>query len=190
MSPPRKPNQNPLLDFRSIRDDAWYTVSKLAFNKRNGCLTVRFLGFGAEDDEKFYVRDFKSLKELDDLVSRFRPACVQLQDEECKDLKRLALVCALLEESEQDRRFYNGFIESIHRAPHSLNGSEESCSCEYVVGWLEGPKTGETEQMRLDRICKIQPGSPLFNQTLASFVNMSQAQIGLVSDGDHMPLKK
>ncbi|MCL7047747.1 hypothetical protein MKW94_024485, partial [Papaver nudicaule] len=188
--PPKKPNQNPLLDFRSIRDDAWYTVGRLIFSKRNGSLTVRFLEFGASDDEKFNIRDFKSLKELDDFVSRFRPACVQIQDEECKNLKRLVYVCALLEESEQDRKFYNGYIESIHRAPHSHKGREEICSCEYVVGWLEGPKAKETEQMRLDRICKIPPGSALSDHALECFVNMSRAQIDLVSDGNHVPAKK
>ncbi|MCL7034566.1 hypothetical protein MKW94_007805 [Papaver nudicaule] len=185
-----EPNQDPLLDFRSTVDDAWYTVERLVLSKKNNTLTVKLLEFGDEDDEKFNVRDFENAKELDLFIERFRPACVQLQDEDCKDVRRLWYVCALLEQGEDDQRFYNAFIESVHREPHTLKGEQEICSCAFVVGWLEGPKKGETEQMRLENICRIQRGSPLFDDGLANFVKMSRAQLGLVSNGNQVPVEK
>ncbi|KAI3980582.1 hypothetical protein MKX01_025147 [Papaver californicum] len=133
---PRKPNQNPLLDFQSIHDDAWYTVNKLVLSNKNTTLTVRFNDFGENNDEEFNVTDFKPAKALDDFINRFRPANVQLQDGECKNLKRFWFVCALLEQGEDDHKFYNGFIESKHREPHTRRGGEESCSYAFVVGWL------------------------------------------------------
>ncbi|MCL7048023.1 hypothetical protein MKW94_029031 [Papaver nudicaule] len=192
MSTPSKKsnNKNPPLDFRSTRDGAWYYVDKLLLSKKNTTLTVRFLGFDRNDDEKFNVKDFKTGKELDDFVKRFRPSAVQLQDEECKDVKRFWFVCACLELGEEDQRFYNGFIESIHRELHTIKRGEERCSCTFVVGWLEGPKAGRTENKRLENICKVQLGSPLFDQALAGFVNTSRARLDSVSNGDHLPVKK
>ncbi|XP_026436117.1 uncharacterized protein LOC113333980 isoform X2 [Papaver somniferum] len=104
--------QKPLLDFRSIKDDAWYTVDRLVLSKQNTLLTVKFSGFGEEDDEKFNVKDFKTVNELDQFLNRFRPACLQVQDGECYDLRRGSDVCAVLEEGEDDHKFYNGVIES------------------------------------------------------------------------------
>ncbi|RZC48534.1 hypothetical protein C5167_016963 [Papaver somniferum] len=186
--PCRKPNQNPLLDFRSIHDDAWYTVDTLVLSNQDTSLTVRFNDFDEDNDEEFNVKHFKTAKELDDFIKRFRPACVQLQDEECKNVKRFWFVCALLQHGEDDHKFYNAFIESIHHEPHTRRGGEESCLCAFVVCWLEGPKAGETEQMPLERICKVQLGSPLFDHALACFVEMSRAQLDLVSND--MPVKK
>ncbi|KAI3942202.1 hypothetical protein MKW98_003801 [Papaver atlanticum] len=175
---PRKPNQNPVLDFRSVQDDAWYTVDKPVYCKPNGTLTVRFIEFpDKDDDEVFSVEDFKTVKELDEFVNRFRPACVQLQDKECYDMRRGSYVCALLEDGDEEHKFYNGVIESIERELHTRKGGEEICSCIYVVGWLEGPRENCTQQMGLKRICKLQPGSPLFDPALASFVKMARAQL-------------
>ncbi|RZC88705.1 hypothetical protein C5167_031080 [Papaver somniferum] len=110
---PRKFNQNPVLDFRSITDNAWYTVDRLVFCKKNNTLTVRFMGFdNKDDDEELSVEDFKTLKELDEFVDRFRPACVQLQDGECYDMRRGSYVCAVFDPSEENHKFYNAVIES------------------------------------------------------------------------------
>ncbi|KAI3915209.1 hypothetical protein MKX01_035468 [Papaver californicum] len=190
MGRPRKLNQNPLLDFRSIHDDAWFTVGKLVLSKRNTILTVRFAEFDEDEDEDFNVKDFKTVKELDEFVNRFRPACVQLQDEECGDLSRGSNVCALLEEGEKDHKFYNGVVESVHREPHTRKGGEESCSCTFVVGWLEGPRENCTEQVGLERLCKLQPGSPLFDHALLHFTKKSRAQLDLVSNDIQLPAKK
>ncbi|KAI3839381.1 hypothetical protein MKX03_032663 [Papaver bracteatum] len=175
-----KTNQNQLLDFRSIHDDAWYTVDRLVLSKQSTVLTVKFSGFDEEDDEKFNIKDFKSVNELDQFLNRFRPACVQVQDGECYDLRRGSGVCAVLEESENDHKFYNGVIESIEREPHTRKGGEDSCSCIFVVGWLEGPNAKCTEQMGIKRICRLQPGSPLFDYALACFMKMSRKHLDSV----------
>ncbi|KAI3839396.1 hypothetical protein MKX03_032678 [Papaver bracteatum] len=175
---PRKFNQNPVLDFRSITDNAWYTVDRLVFCKKNNTLTIRFMGFdNRDDDEELSVEDFKTLKELDEFVDRFRSACVQLQDGECYDMRRGSYVCAVFDPSEENHKFYDGVIESIEREPHRREGGEACCSCIYVVGWLEGPNARCTEQMGIKRIYKLQPGSPLFDQALACFVKMARAQL-------------
>ncbi|KAI3965344.1 hypothetical protein MKW92_029107 [Papaver armeniacum] len=177
-----KPNQNPVLDYRSKVDDAWYTVDKLIFSKKNNSLTVRYVEFDEDDNEIFNVKDIKTTKELDEFINRFRPACVQVQDGECYRLRRGSNVCAALEKCDGDRRFYNGAIESINRKPHRRERGEERCSCRFVVGWLEGPNAWSTQEMGIDGICQLQPGSPLFDQALESFVKLSRARIGLVSN--------
>ncbi|RZC80183.1 hypothetical protein C5167_042758 [Papaver somniferum] len=169
--------QKPLLDFRSIKDDAWYTVDRLVLSKQNTVLTVKFSGFDEEDDEKFNVKGFKTVNELDQFLNRFRPACVQVQDGECYDLRRGSDVCAVLEEGENDHKFYNGVIESIEREPHTRKGGEERCSCIFVLGWLEGPNARCTEQMGIKRICKLQPGSPLFDYSLECFMKRSRQHL-------------
>ncbi|XP_026416068.1 uncharacterized protein LOC113311445 [Papaver somniferum] len=108
-----RPNQNPLLDFRSTHDDAWYSVVKLVLSKRNTILTVKFANFDEDKDEGFSVDEFKTVKELDDFVNRFRPACVLLQDEDCYDLRRGSDVCALIVQGDEEHKFYNGVIESV-----------------------------------------------------------------------------
>ncbi|KAI3916086.1 hypothetical protein MKW98_004527 [Papaver atlanticum] len=149
---PRKPNQNALLDFRPIHDDAWYTVDTLVISKEDTTLTVRFNDFDEDNDEEFNMI----------FINRFRPACVQLQDEECKNAKRFWFVCALLQQGEDDHKFYIAFIESVTCLTYRFI----SCSCAFLVCWLEGPKDGKTEQMQLERICKVQLGYPLFDHAL------------------------
>ncbi|KAI3963448.1 hypothetical protein MKW98_022870 [Papaver atlanticum] len=183
---PKKSNQN--LDFRSTKDDAWYTVGKLSLEKN--ILIVRFAGFDKEDNEKFSAKDFKTLKELDDFLNRFRPACVQLQDEECPYLSRGYEVCALLDQGEEDKKFYNGIIESISSKRHRRIGGKVTCSCAFVVGWSEGPKASSTQQMGIEGICKIIQGSPLFHRALDCFMKMSSKQLDLVSNENQLPVKK
>ncbi|KAI3841643.1 hypothetical protein MKX03_027504 [Papaver bracteatum] len=188
MGLPKKTNRN--LDFRSTKDEAWYTVGKVSISKTKNILTVRFAGFDKEDDEKFSVKDFKTVKELDDFLNRFRPACVQLQDKDCAALSRGFEVCALLDLGEEDKKFYDGKIESISRKRHRRKGGVETCSCAFVVGWSEGPKASSTQQMGIEGICKLEQGSPLFDQALAYFVKMSSKQLDLVSDENQLPVKK
>ncbi|KAI3885767.1 hypothetical protein MKW92_003591 [Papaver armeniacum] len=172
-----KTNQNQQLDFRSIYDDAWYTVDRLVLSKQNTVLTVKFFEFDEDDDEMFNVKDFKTANELDQFLNRFRPACLQVQDGECYDMRRGSDVCAVLEQSENEHKFYNGVIESIEREPHTRKGGEERCSCIYVVGWLEGPNAWCTEQMGINRICKLQQGSPLFDYSLTCFMKRSRQHL-------------
>ncbi|XP_026436319.1 uncharacterized protein LOC113334188 [Papaver somniferum] len=172
-----KTDQNQQLDFRSIYDDAWYTVDRLVLSKQNTVLTVKFFEFDEDDDEMFNVKDYKTVNELDQFLNRFRPACLQVQDGECYDMRRGSDVCALLEQGEDDQKFYNGVIESIEREPHTRKGGEERCSSILVVGWLEGPNAWCTEQMGIKRICKLQPGSPLFDYSLACFMKRSRQHL-------------
>ncbi|XP_026423491.1 uncharacterized protein LOC113319452 [Papaver somniferum] len=188
MGLPRKTKRN--LDFRSTKDDAWYTVGKVSLSKAKNILTVRYAGFDKEDDEKFSAKGFKTVKELDDFLNRFRPACVQLQDEECSDVSRGLMVCALLDQGDEDKKFYDGVIESINRKRHKRKGGAESCACAFVVGWLEGPGENGIQQMGIEGICRLQPGSPLFDPALAYFVKVSREQLDLVSNENQLPVKK
>ncbi|KAI3942706.1 hypothetical protein MKW92_029045 [Papaver armeniacum] len=174
---PRKTNQN--LDFRSTKDNAWYTVGKMILNKTKNILTVRFAEFGKEDDEKFNVKDFNTVEELDNFLNRFRPACLQLQDQECADVSRGLKVCAMFDQGDEDQKFYDGVIESIDRKRHKRRGGAESCACAFVVGWLEGPGENSIQQMGIERICRVQPGSPLFDQALAYFMKVSREQLDM-----------
>ncbi|KAI3841645.1 hypothetical protein MKX03_027506 [Papaver bracteatum] len=182
---PKKINQN--LDFRSTKDNVWYTVGKLSLEKN--ILIVRFAGFNKKDNDKFSAKDFKTFKELDDFLNRFRPACLQLQDEECPDLGSGYEVCALLDQGE-DKKIYNGIIESVIPKRHRRKGRKVTCSCAFVVGWSEGPKASSTQQMGIEGLRKIIHGSPLFHRALDCFMKMSSKQLDLVSNENQLPVKK
>ncbi|RZC79876.1 hypothetical protein C5167_042451 [Papaver somniferum] len=158
MGLPKKTNRN--LDFRSTKDEAWYTVGKVSISKTKNILTVRFAGFDKEDDEKF---------NFDQLVFSCKINCAALS--------RGFEVCALLDLGEEDKKFYDGKIESISRKRHRRKGGEETCSCAFVVGWSEGPKARSTQQMGIESICKLEQGSPLFDHALAYFVKMPSKQL-------------
>ncbi|KAI3840722.1 hypothetical protein MKX03_010966 [Papaver bracteatum] len=162
------------LDFRS-KDNAWYTVEKLELDKEKHTLTVSFVGFS--DKEVFSVTTFNTTRELDRFSKRFRPACLQLQDEECKGMKAGSEVCALLKIG-KTQKFYNGLLKSVNPKPHKHIKGEDTCFCVFEVVWSEGPRRCHADKMGIEAVCKRQHGSALFDHSLKSFLEMSQAHIG------------
>ncbi|RZC60803.1 hypothetical protein C5167_022557 [Papaver somniferum] len=160
-------------DFRST-DKAWYTVKKLELDEDKHTLTVRFVGFS--DTEVFSVKTFKTAGELDWFSKRFRPACLQLQDEECKRVKPGLEVCTLLKIG-KTQKFYNGVLKSVHPKPHKHVKGEDTCFCIFEVVWSEGPRQSRADKMGIEAVCKRQQGSALFDHSLRSFLEMSQAHL-------------
>ncbi|KAI3976116.1 hypothetical protein MKX01_006632 [Papaver californicum] len=194
----REKNQKPLLDFRSFSDDSWYTIRPLVLDKET--LVVNYWDFTEEEtDEYYFVQDFTTLEQVENFKMRFRPACLQLQDKECKDVKMMMNVCSSFVQGDEDIKFYNGVIDSINRKPHPREGRKEICQCSFVIAWLHGPMAGTKESMGIERICKLISGTPLIDLKLANFLSMSEAQLKLptkkysdedVEDNDGIHLKK
>ncbi|KAI3870690.1 hypothetical protein MKW92_016845 [Papaver armeniacum] len=192
-----KNQKPPLLDFRSFSDDSWYTIRPLVLD--NETLVVKYWDFTEEEnDEYYFVQDFKTLEQVENFKKRFRPACVQLQDKECKDVKVMMNVCSSFIQGDEDIKFYNGVIDSKENLTH-VKEKKEICHCSFVVAWLHGPRTGTKESMGIERICKLIPGTPLIDLKLADFLSMSEAPLKLpsndssdkdVEDNDGINLKK
>ncbi|KAI3929465.1 hypothetical protein MKW92_050488 [Papaver armeniacum] len=163
-----------LLDFRSVVDNAWYTVQELVLDEEKHTLTIRFTDLASEEEEEevFNGEKIKTAKELDRFLKRFRPACVQLQDDECAGVRPALQVCALLKDK-QDEKFYNGLIFFVDRVPHN----QDDCFCKFKVLWTDGPKVGSFETMGIERVCRRQKGSALFDPALRSFVEISRAHL-------------
>ncbi|MCL7037171.1 hypothetical protein MKW94_013775, partial [Papaver nudicaule] len=184
----REKNQKPLLDFLSKSDDSWYTIRPLVLDSYKETLIVKYWDFAEDFDECFFVHSLKTLEELEDFKKRFRPACVQLQDKECKDVQTMMNVCcSFIQGDEEEVKFYNGVIDSISRKPHAREGRRQICECSFVVAWLHGPMAGTKESMGIERICKLKSGTPLVvDRKLADFVSMVEAQLKLPSnDSDY-----
>ncbi|XP_026383581.1 uncharacterized protein LOC113279084 [Papaver somniferum] len=156
------------LDFCSVVDNAWYTVQELVLDKVKHTLTIRFTDLASEEEEVFNGEKIKTAEELDGFLKRFRPACVQLQDDDCGRMGPGSQVCALLK-GKQDEKFYNGLIYiglKVDRKPHK----QDDCFCKFKVLWTDGPKVGSFETMGMERVCRRKKGSPLFDPALRSFV--------------------
>ncbi|KAI3840723.1 hypothetical protein MKX03_010967 [Papaver bracteatum] len=160
------------LDFHSVVDDAWYTVQELVLDKEKHTLIIRFTDLASEEEEVFNGEKIKTAKELDQFLKRFRPACVQLQDDECAGVRPALQVCALLK-GKEDEKFYNGLIFFVDRVPHK----QYDCFCKFKVLWTDGPNVGSFETMGIERVCRRKKGSPLLDPALRSFVEMSRAHL-------------
>ncbi|KAK2647932.1 hypothetical protein Ddye_015421 [Dipteronia dyeriana] len=99
------------LEFRSLVEDAWYSV-RVAFDGRAGKLILRYCNFPDEKDSVFEAGKFFTFEELDDFASRFRPVPVQLQDSQCRDVVADGrLVCASHAFTDNDVLFYDAVVE-------------------------------------------------------------------------------
>ncbi|MCL7029147.1 hypothetical protein MKW94_005220 [Papaver nudicaule] len=174
----RKNNQKTLLDFRSPDDNCWYSM--LPSVLENKTLVLKYLDF---PDESYSVENFKTQEAVEDFKKRFRPACVQLQDRQCKDVELgMGVCCSFIKGSGGDKevKFYNGVIDSVDRKKHQ--GMKKTCRCSFEINWLEGPKAGSKETMGIARICKLETGTPLIDLKLADFLGMLEAQFKLPSE--------
>ncbi|CAN1330898.1 hypothetical protein LINPERPRIM_LOCUS35136 [Linum perenne] len=98
------------LEYRSLTDDAWYTVCAIFDGKS---LTVKYQGFQDDEDDLFEPHRFISLDEIEELKSRFRPVSHQLQDCECLGLTRGTAVCVSHSFDGNDNIFFDATIDEV-----------------------------------------------------------------------------
>lgn len=77
-------------------------------------MTVKYEGYTEVCDEVFDAGDFKSKKEVDELVRRFRSVSPQMQDNECGSLNEGMVVCVGCNAfGGDDMLFYDAVIEAV-----------------------------------------------------------------------------
>lgn len=98
------------VEFRSLSDDAWYSVCTVLDGEK---LTLKYQNFSDDDDSIFEVKNFKTLEELERLEDRFRPISAQLQDNECHKVVGGVVVCASHSFDGSDNRFYDAVVDDV-----------------------------------------------------------------------------
>ncbi|KAG1327421.1 hypothetical protein COCNU_01G013550 [Cocos nucifera] len=99
-----------VLDFRAPSDDGWYGVQVAMDSEEK--LRVIYMGFSNEYDELYAIDSFKDEQEINEFASRFRPISLQLQDSDCNEVIEGMHVCASLQPSDEELRFYDASVDS------------------------------------------------------------------------------
>ncbi|WVZ03629.1 hypothetical protein V8G54_024435 [Vigna mungo] len=141
------------MEFRSYRDDAWYTA-RISFEGE--MLRVWCFDFPGECYDAFEASQFGECEHLHDFQHRFRPLSKQLQDSECGSVAPGTRVCACQRFGDGDIRFYDAVVDGVKRSKHSLTAKEKSCVCTFILFWLNGPKEGNLTATTIEDICIIQ----------------------------------
>ncbi|KAL2544825.1 Protein SAWADEE HOMEODOMAIN-like protein 1 [Forsythia ovata] len=122
---------------RSSTDGAWYDVEKFLLHRclRSGEIEVcvRYVGFGAEEDEWVNVRN------------DVRKRSVPLEHSECQKVKVGDLVVCFQERQDQ-ARYYDAHVIEIERRLHDIRG----CRCIFLIRYEHDSKE---ERVRLRRLC-------------------------------------
>ncbi|WOK95234.1 hypothetical protein Cni_G03941 [Canna indica] len=166
------------LDFRSLSDDAWYSVRLVVEGK--AALRVMYCNFSSDLDEMYHGDGFAALREVEDFKTRFRVPSTQLQDEDCWRVNKGTVVCASHTFGETDVRFYDAIVDSVMRSGHVNVDGESICRCTFMVRWQHGPLTGETTPTTVQDICLVQSRSPQ-NLTLDKFLEFSRKRFAIRS---------
>ncbi|KAL6212531.1 PREDICTED: protein SAWADEE HOMEODOMAIN HOMOLOG 1-like [Fragaria vesca subsp. vesca] len=123
---------------RSSKDGAWYDVDMFLCHRVASAgeteVRVRFVGFGAEEDEWVNVK--KAVRERS----------VPLENSECSSLKVGDHVLCLLEKRDQ-AIYYDAHIIEIHRRMHDIRG----CRCLFFIRYNHD---NNEEKVRLRRLCR------------------------------------
>ncbi|KAK7405656.1 hypothetical protein VNO78_07230 [Psophocarpus tetragonolobus] len=165
------------MEFRAYKDEAWYTARVLLDKE---VLSVKYLNFPEEYDTAFRASEFSDPKKLEDLAQRFRPLSKQVQDRECGLLAEGVRVCACHLFADDDLRFHDAFVDGVQRKKHSWKEGNESCSCTFILCWLQGPNEGSLTAASIGDICIVQPEQKL-NLVVASFLEMAREKMRLLS---------
>ncbi|KAJ7960233.1 SAWADEE domain containing protein [Quillaja saponaria] len=96
------------LEFRAVKDDAWYSVQVLLEGDR---LRIKYQGFSDAHDNLFDTTSFGNLKELEEFQTRFRPASMQLQDDQCRKVVEGMTVCASFCFGPDELLFYDAVVD-------------------------------------------------------------------------------
>ncbi|KAF9600639.1 hypothetical protein IFM89_011222 [Coptis chinensis] len=166
------------VDFQAW-DDAWYTVN-LAL--QGEVLTVKFIGFSDAYDEKYKATDFKTPKDLEGFIEKFRPTSLQLQDYECNKAIEGSIVCASYVFNDGNEvKFYDAVVAEVSLEDHKFENGEELCNCKFELYWLLGPNAGTKTKGVAADICLIRPGNPLTDPTLSLFTEISREKHEMAS---------
>ncbi|KAJ4822782.1 hypothetical protein Tsubulata_020508 [Turnera subulata] len=123
---------------RSSKDGAWYDVdlflSQRVLTSGEAEVQVRFVGFGAEEDEWVNLR------------TAVRERSIPLEPSECQNVKVGDLVCCFQERRDQ-AIYYDAHVMDIQRRTHDIRG----CRCLFLIQY---DHDGTEERVRLRRICR------------------------------------
>ncbi|XP_043706078.1 protein SAWADEE HOMEODOMAIN HOMOLOG 1 [Telopea speciosissima] len=123
---------------RSSKDGAWYDVAKFVTHRvlHSGEteVRVRFIGFGAEDDEWVNVK--KAVRERS----------LPLESSECQKIKVGDLVLSFQERRDQ-AIYYDAHVLKIQRRLHDIRG----CRCIFLIRY---DHDSTEESVRLRRLCR------------------------------------
>lgn len=122
---------------RSSKDGAWYDVDMFLAHRFLDCgeaeVRVRFVGFGADEDEWVNVKN------------AVRERSVPLEPSDCHKLKVGGHVLCFQERRDQGIH-YDAHIAEIHRRMHDIRG----CRCLFLVRYNHD---NTEERVRLRRLC-------------------------------------
>ncbi|XP_061966757.1 uncharacterized protein LOC133690545 isoform X3 [Populus nigra] len=141
------------VEFRSLSDDAWYSVCTVLDGEK---LTLKYQNFSDDDDSIFEVKNFKTLEEVERLEDRFRPISAQLQDNECHKVVGGVVVCASHSFDGSDNRFYDAVVDDVVHKEHSFEQGGEMCSCTFIVIMQHGPVAGCFVNKTIESLCLVQ----------------------------------
>ncbi|XP_057799824.1 protein SAWADEE HOMEODOMAIN HOMOLOG 1-like isoform X2 [Salvia miltiorrhiza] len=129
-----------MLEFeaRSSKDGAWYDVdtflSHRFLSSGEAELLLRYVGFGADEDEWVNARD------------SVRVRSVALEHTECQTVKVGDLVVCFQERQDQ-ARYYDAHVLEIQRRWHDIRG----CRCLFLIRYEHD---NAEERVRLRRLCR------------------------------------
>lgn len=141
------------VEFRSLSDDAWYSVCTVLDGEK---LTLKYQNFSDDDDCIFEVKNFKTLEEVERLKDRFRPISAQLQDNECHKVVGGVVVCASHSFDGSDNRFYDAVVDDVVHKEHSFEQGGEMCLCTFIVIMQHGPIAGCLVNKTIESLCLVQ----------------------------------
>ncbi|XP_054788371.1 protein SAWADEE HOMEODOMAIN HOMOLOG 1-like isoform X2 [Prosopis cineraria] len=123
---------------RSSKDGAWYDVEKFLAHRflstGEAEVRVRFVGFGAEEDEWVNIKD------------AVRERSVPLENTECSNLKVGDPVLCFQERRDQ-AIYYDAHVLEIQRKMHDIRG----CRCLFLIRY---DHDNSEEKVRLRRLCR------------------------------------
>ncbi|KAI3935812.1 hypothetical protein MKX01_032996 [Papaver californicum] len=123
---------------KSAKDEAWYDVSLFLTHRIVGSgepeVRVRFVGFGAEEDEWVNVK--KAVRERS----------IPIEPSECEKVEVGDLVLCF-QESEDRAIYFDAHVLEIHRRLHDIRG----CRCDFLVRY---DHDNSEENVRLRRLCR------------------------------------
>ncbi|PIA35606.1 hypothetical protein AQUCO_03500158v1 [Aquilegia coerulea] len=169
----RKKKSLSTVDFQSSEDDAWYAVRLVL---QGETLIVKYCDFPNEFDDRYYAGGFKDSKELEGFATRFRPTPIQLQDNQCHEVKVNMTICASYVVGD-DVKYYDAVVESVTFKEHKFE-NEEVCTCSFGIIWLNGEKTaGNRANIGTANICLLQPVRTPEDPTLSRFLKISREKL-------------
>ncbi|XP_056166995.1 protein SAWADEE HOMEODOMAIN HOMOLOG 1-like isoform X2 [Syzygium oleosum] len=122
---------------KSSKDGAWYDVDKFLGHRFLGSgeaeVLVRFVGFGAEEDEWINVK------------KNIRQRSVPLENSECHKVKVGDLVLCFQERRDQ-AIYYDAHVVGIQRRMHDIRG----CRCLFLIQY---DHDNTEERVRMRRLC-------------------------------------